>query len=214
VRSVRPAGRRSRTQARLTSHHKLRRRESTPAQATTYSCRSYGLNRPIRPANPLVEPFRAVYRLRGMWRSILLGLGLSGVLAGCSLGGGSGAASSGSTPSGSTPTTVGLSLVAQESPALGATRRWTTTRRISLTCSVAAASGSQSGQALCDAVAYYAHHVPTQPCIVRGVIVKYRRVEITGSLDGQPVHLAMGLVCNPAPRLSRAVQTIYLAAFR
>jgi hypothetical protein len=44
--------------------------------------------------------------------------------------------------------------------------------------------------------------------------VKYRRVEVTGSLNRHPVHLAMGLVCNPPPRLSRAVQTIYVAAFR
>jgi hypothetical protein len=34
-----------------------------------------------------VEPFRGVGRPRGMWRSILLGMVLAGVLAGCSLGG-------------------------------------------------------------------------------------------------------------------------------
>jgi hypothetical protein len=151
-----------------------------------------------------------------MWRSVLLGVVLVGVLAGCSVGGGSRAGSGGFNAERSTPTAVGLSLVAQESPAQGAKRRWTTTRRVSLTCSTrpsATSSGSQSGRRLCDALAYYSHHVPTQPCIVRGVIVKYRRVEIRGSLYGHPVHLAMGLVCNPAPRLSRAVQTIYLAAF-
>jgi hypothetical protein len=63
-------------------------------------------------------------------------------------------------------------------------------------------------------VAYYSHHVPTQPWTVRGVIVKDTRVVITGSVDGHPVHLAMGLVCNPPPALSRAVQTVYVAAFK
>jgi hypothetical protein len=36
-----------------------------------------------------VEPFRAFERLKSMWRSVLLGVVLTGVLAGCSLGGGS-----------------------------------------------------------------------------------------------------------------------------
>ncbi len=36
-----------------------------------------------------VEPFRAFERLRGMWRSVLLGVVTTGLLAGCSLGGGS-----------------------------------------------------------------------------------------------------------------------------
>jgi hypothetical protein len=152
-----------------------------------------------------------------MWRSVLLGVVMAGVLAGCSLGGASGAASGGSTPGTSTPA-VGLSLVAQESPVIeGGNGPWTTTRSISLTCgprSSATGSASQSERALCHAVAYYPHHVPTQPCVVRGVILKYRRVEITGSLNGHPVHLAMGVVCNPPPKLSRAGQTIYVAAFR
>jgi hypothetical protein len=39
----------------------------------------------------MVEPFRGVERPTGMWRSILLGVVLAGLLAGCSLGGGSGA---------------------------------------------------------------------------------------------------------------------------
>jgi hypothetical protein len=108
--------------------------------------------------------------------------------------------------------------VAQESPAIeGGNSPWATRRRISLTCgprSSATGSASQSERALCRAVAYFSHHVPTQPCIVRGVIPKYRRVEITGSLNGHPVHLAMGVVCNPPPMLSSAVQKIYVAAFR
>jgi hypothetical protein len=69
-----------------------------------------------------------------MWRSVAIGVMLVGVLAGCSVGGGSGAASGGSTPSTSTPA-VGLSLVAQESPATEeGNGPWTTTRRISLAC--------------------------------------------------------------------------------
>jgi hypothetical protein len=35
-----------------------------------------------------VEPFRAFERPRGMWRSVLLGVVLAGLLAGCSLGNG------------------------------------------------------------------------------------------------------------------------------
>ena len=118
---------------------------------------------------------------------------------------------------GSTTAAFGLTLTAQQSPALpGAKREWTTTRRISLTCGTVAATGppSASGRALCNAVVYYSHHVPTRPCVVHGVIVRYTRVVITGSVDGHPVHLAMGLVCNPRPALGRAVQTIYVAAFR
>jgi hypothetical protein len=40
-----------------------------------------------------VEPFRGAYRPRDMWRSLALILGLAGLLAGCSLGGGNGAVS-------------------------------------------------------------------------------------------------------------------------
>jgi hypothetical protein len=36
-----------------------------------------------------VEPFQGVQRLSGMWRSVLLGVALAGLLAGCSLNGGS-----------------------------------------------------------------------------------------------------------------------------
>jgi hypothetical protein len=110
-----------------------------------------------------------------------------------------------------------MSLVAQESPALeGGKRHWMTTRRIALTCgnrTLATGPGSASRRELCDAVAYYSQHVPTQPCIVRGVIVKYRRAEITGPLNGRPVHLVMGLVCNPSPKLSQAVRALYVASF-
>jgi hypothetical protein len=115
---------------------------------------------------------------------------------------------------GSTTSAFGLTLTAQQSPAL-AGAKWTTTRHISLTCGTlpATSSPSASGRALCNAVAYYSRHVPTRPCIGHGVIVKYTRVVIRGSLDGHRVHLAMGLVCNPRPALGRAVRTIYVAAF-
>ena len=49
-----------------------------------------------------MEPFRAFGRLRGMWRSFLLGIVLAGVLAGCSLGGGTGARPVGATTGDST----------------------------------------------------------------------------------------------------------------
>jgi hypothetical protein len=116
---------------------------------------------------------------------------------------------------GATTSAFGLTLTAQQSPA-AAGAKWTTTRRISLTCGTvpATSSPSASGRALCNAVAYYSHHVPTRPCVAHGVIVKYTRVVITGSIEGHRVHLAMGLVCNPRPALGRAVQTIYVAAFR
>lgn len=120
---------------------------------------------------------------------------------------------------GSTPTGFGLTLTAQRSPAAqGAKRHWTPTRRISLTCGARpAVTGSHtSGRALCDAVAYYSRHFPPPPHVppCAPVIMNYRRVVISGSLDGRPVRLALGLVCNPPLALSRAVQTIYLAAFR
>jgi hypothetical protein len=145
-----------------------------------------------------------------MWRSIAVGVVLAGMLAGCSLGSGSGS-SGGATGS----ALEGMSLVAQQSPNLGgAKRHWTTTQRLSLNCGTQPSAGDASGTAtLCDAVAYYSHHVPTKPCIVRGVIVKYRRVLISGKVNGHRVQLAMGLVCNPPPKLSRAVQAIYSAAF-
>jgi hypothetical protein len=44
----------------------------------------------------LVEPFRGVSRPRDMWRSVALLVVVAGVLAGCSLGGGSGAGSASS----------------------------------------------------------------------------------------------------------------------
>jgi hypothetical protein len=118
---------------------------------------------------------------------------------------------------GSTTSAFGLTLTAQQSPAPPGAKPWTTTRRISLTCGTDPDTSLPSGsgsRALCNAVAYYSQHVPTRPCVVHGVIVKYTRVVIKGSVDGRPVHLAMGLVCNPRPALGRAVQTIYVAAFR
>jgi hypothetical protein len=120
---------------------------------------------------------------------------------------------------GSAPKAFAITLTAQESPNLPRLKRhWTTTRRILLTCgtrpsATGSAASSASGRALCNAVAYYSRHAPTQRCLVIGPIVNYRRVVITGLLDGHPLHLTMGLVCNPPPALSRAVQTIYVAAF-
>ena len=69
----------------------------------------------------LVEPSRAFERLRDMWRSVLLGVVLAGVLAGCSFGGGSrGAASeTGPAPSGTqmlgnlTPNAVAVKWVSR-----------------------------------------------------------------------------------------------------
>jgi hypothetical protein len=51
----------------------------------------------VRSGARLVEPFRCFERLTGMWRSVLLGIVLAGVLAGCSLDGGSGAGVAGPT---------------------------------------------------------------------------------------------------------------------
>jgi hypothetical protein len=112
---------------------------------------------------------------------------------------------------GSTTSAARLTLTAQRSPAQ-AGAKWTTTRRLSLTC--ATDSPSASGRALCTAVAYYSHHGPRR-CVVHGVIVTYTRVVIRGSLDGRRVHLAlaMDLVCNPPTALARAMRTIYVAAF-
>lgn len=45
----------------------------------------------------MVEPFRGVERPTEMWRSVLLGVVLAGMLAGCSLGGGSGAGATSAT---------------------------------------------------------------------------------------------------------------------
>jgi hypothetical protein len=77
----------------------------------------------------------------------------------------------------------GIALTAQQSPALSGAK-WTTTRLVSVTCHTrgsGASSASPSDRALCNAVTYYSHHVPTRPCIGHGVIVKYTRVVITGS---------------------------------
>jgi hypothetical protein len=118
---------------------------------------------------------------------------------------------------GSTTSALAVTLTAQQSPALpGLKRDWTTTRRISVRCGTqpsVTGSISASGQALCNAVTYYSHHVPTKRCIVIGPILNHRRVLITGTLGGERVHVVMGVVCNPPPALSRAAQTIYVAAF-
>lgn len=115
----------------------------------------------------------------------------------------------------STTSAFGLTLTAQRSPAI-AGAKWTTTRRLSLTCGTVSAtnSPSPSGRALCNAVAYYSHHVPHR-CVAHGVIVKYTRVVIRGSLDGHRLHLALAMdhVCDPPPALARAVRTISVAAF-
>jgi hypothetical protein len=123
------------------------------------------------------------------------------------------------TPGSSAQAVVRFSLLAQQSPVFeGTTRHWKTTRRVSLACdSRPPEKGAVSGsdQALCDAVAYYSRHVPARRCFVRGLIpLRYDRVVIAGSLNGRPVHLTMGAICNPRPALSRAVQAIYVAAFR
>jgi hypothetical protein len=140
--------------------------------------------------------------------ALVLALAFAGVVVAVYLGG-----------RGSNPPTSAINLVAQESPNTGvvADLRWKATRHLSLTCGAtpaAAGSTPAEARAVCHAVAYYSHHVPTRPCVPIGPIPQYRRVLITGSLDGQPLHLAMGLVCNPPPALGHATDAIYSAAFR
>lgn len=117
----------------------------------------------------------------------------------------------------SPPSTLGITLTAQKSPAfLGnpGKRQWRITRLISLSCGgspTVSGSDTASAGALCKAVRYYAHHLPKKPCVVLGFLGP--RVLITGSLDGHPLRLSLGTLCNPPPALSRAAQTISIAAF-
>lgn len=97
-----------------------------------------------------------------------------------------------------------ITLLAQEQGMYGA---WTTKRRLSVSCAA-------RPSVLCQALRYYASHRPTPPCIVHGGIGRSTRVVISGQLGGRSVTLKMGVVCNPPPALSHAVQAIYLTAFR
>jgi hypothetical protein len=118
---------------------------------------------------------------------------------------------------GQTTSAFAVTLTAQQSPALPALKRhWTTTRRLSVTCArpqVVTGSATGSRRALCSAVAYYARHPPKR-CVVIGPIVNHHRVLIAGIVGGHKVRLVMGMVCNPPPMLSQAVDTIYTSVFK
>lgn len=96
-----------------------------------------------------------------------------------------------------------ITLLAQERGAYGT---WTTRRHVSVPC--------QARPGLCEALRYYARHRPTRPCIVHSSLGRPTRVLISGELGGRSVNLKMGVVCNPPPALSHAVQAIYLTAFK
>ena len=120
-------------------------------------------------------------------------------------------------PRGTAGTAPRIVLLAQEAPnQVGTPGVWTTTRHLSVSCRPhpgVGRSSSGSARSLCKALAYYASHRPTKRCTVIGPLAKYRRVVISGQLNGRSVQFDMGIVCNPPPALAHAVQTIYVAAF-
>jgi hypothetical protein len=101
-----------------------------------------------------------------------------------------------------------ITLLAQAQGRYGA---WKTTRHISVACR-AQPSVRRPGGSLCEAIRYYARHLPTRPCLVHGVTVT--RVVISGRVGGRSTKLRIGPVCNPPPGLAHAVQAIYRAAFK
>ena len=101
-----------------------------------------------------------------------------------------------------------ITLLGQE---LGAYGAWTTTRRVSVSCE-AHRNVRGSVLSLCQALRYYASHLPTRPCLVHGGLT-VTRVVISGELGGRSPRLRIGSVCNPPPALAQAVQKIYVAAF-
>jgi hypothetical protein len=113
-------------------------------------------------------------------------------------------------------TAPAITLRAQEE---GAQQGWTTTRRVSVACGThptVRGSESESGRSLCEALAYYAshRHASLGPTPCGPVIQTQHRVVIAGRLDGHPLRLEMGTVCNPTLALGQAVQTIHVAAFK
>jgi hypothetical protein len=114
-----------------------------------------------------------------------------------------------------------IRLAAQQAPQTGGGHyHWTTTRKVVVTCGANASirgSNAATARRVCGAVAYYARHRPA-PCVPHSDIAPFvRRVGITATTDGHPdpaLHAEMGFVCNPPAPLGRAVQTIYIAAFR
>jgi hypothetical protein len=98
---------------------------------------------------------------------------------------------------------------------------WRTLQRARVTCganpAIRGASGNNGVRPsdLCRALAYYPAHITDSRCSYTSIIgpLMPRRVVITGSIGGTPVHLDMGMICNPPAELANMHGLIYTAAF-
>jgi hypothetical protein len=98
---------------------------------------------------------------------------------------------------------------------------WRTLAHAQVTCganpSISGVNGNNGVRPsdLCRALAYYPAHTSDSRCSVGMIKGPYvpRRVVITGSIAGTPVHLDMAEVCNPPAKLATTHELIYVAAF-
>jgi hypothetical protein len=98
---------------------------------------------------------------------------------------------------------------------------WRTLAHAQVTCGANPAISGVNGNNgvrpsdLCRAFAYYPAHSADSRCrpgTIKGPYLP-RRVVITGSIGGTPVHLDMAEVCNPPAKLATTHELIYVAAF-
>jgi hypothetical protein len=98
---------------------------------------------------------------------------------------------------------------------------WRTTQHALVTCGARPAVTSSVGNNgirpsdLCRALAYYPAHSTESRCSYASITgpVAPRRVLVTGTVDGKPVHLNMGMICNPPARLARMSGLIWATVF-
>lgn len=150
----------------------------------------------------------------------LAAVGVVAVLGALALAAHSRGTATGSPPRVGAETTV--TLVGQQASVVGGqVVAWRTLAHAQVTCGANPAISGVNGNNgvrpsdLCRALAYYPAHSTDSVCgpgTIKGPYLP-RRVVITGSIGGTPVHLDMAEVCNPPAKLATTHELIYVAAF-
>jgi hypothetical protein len=159
-------------------------------------------------------------RFTSVGRWVAAGVGIVLVIAGLAIA----AHSRGEQPATGQPRRVEASVVllAQRGRFGGSSVvGWRTKQHARVTCGAHPAVISSVGNNgirpsdLCRALAYYPAHSTESRCSYTSIIgpIVPSRVLITGTINGQPVHLNMGMTCNPPAKFARESGLIWATVF-